>query len=230
MTYGAIRRYGLGDTCDDAAQQQTASLDASITDLAKNWHPTGLYTPNEVTQIVQKTLELSMQATSAILKMPYQSEYDRVSINTAANSCMNHAADAQKYNAAVAAVTGQGNALIRANDLKDWVVKSMLAASNAFMVVATINCNIESSGWKDLLDVIGWFQSKFDAVKNFLFKIVGAIADAIHTILEVPSKAAEALNYALKISLVAGGLYVAYELFWKDKHKPKRNPARRRRR
>lgn len=176
-------------------------LDDRITDLAKNWKPTGLYTSAELLKGTMDILHLMSSATSAIREAPISSDDIRMSLITAANGIFKYANEGGTYiKLANEAKSGE---LISAPGFKDWVVKSSLAIYHGMITATVAQRNMH---W--LATFLIDFQKGFDAYFWWVTAIAGAVKDAGQKIIEAPGKA---MTLA-KIGIGLGIGFLGYQL------------------
>lgn len=205
----AVISSGTDDTtqCLDAANSQVAPLDAKITDLAKNWNPTGFYTPAELRQVVSATLDVVKQGYAALTQSAQQPNFSDDAGNNlmeATNELGDHSGHSLDYINAAAAAEKQGVRLVNAPGLKQWVTSTMASASHAMVVASVISCM--TPWWADALTAFG---KAIDALWAVTKQVVGAALSIGETALKVANDL-PAIYDVLKWVLLVGGVYVLW--------------------
>lgn len=192
--------------CLAEANAKTAALDAKITDLNKNWNPTGFYTQTQVTGLLQNVQGMLRQASSTLDQQMLQptAEGDRDALQMSKTEIARKMADSLIYVRAAQQATEQGINVIDAPGLKRFLVNAMLTASNAMTSAAYVSCQ---RPW--FVSALAVFQVYFDAVWNVARAIVGTAVALGEKVLEIPDTISTLWKYTKWGALIVGG-YFAY--------------------
>ena len=176
------RRRGMGDWsdpivpqsgCIDDANAQVASLDAQTLDLAKNWNPTGFYSPADVQRLVTQTMALISSATDAVGQAPRSTADAETQIQQALDTLFQKGQKALVYTQAIGDAAKQGKDVINASGLKGWVLDSMNAASNALVTSAVLECNTP------------WLASAVMALAPLFAALAGVAKSVVNAVLKI---------------------------------------------
>lgn len=198
--------------CLDQANEQTATLDAKRAELDSTWQPTGLYTPADINSIVGTTQKLISQAIQAIQAAPLSTDDSLQMQKEALDHLFAKSQQALAYIQTSNAATASGTPFVQADDLKAWVVSAMGEVSSALVTASVDDCNMD---W--LASQILIFQGYFDQVVAFCRPIAGAVWNIAKDILKAPVVISDLLDKVIKVSLIGGGAYLAYLLFFDKK-------------
>src|SRR5690606_4392527 len=117
--------------CMKAAIGRTATFDAQTEDLARNWKPTGVYTPADVRTIVATTMKMVAPASSALIAAfenePLETQVGN--LRQAGDDLDRKGKQGLAYLDAAAEAEAKGT-YVEA-DLKTWVLYTRNAASSA---------------------------------------------------------------------------------------------------
>jgi hypothetical protein len=127
------------------ASTQVAAIDKMIEDLGKNWKPTGYFRPAEV-QSVLNVLAVEVDAVGKILAAAPLSTSDAAAMKAQAFAdVLRKYTDRSKYYVtAIATANSSGIKAINAPGLKDFVIGSMRAISDAYVTASVLQCR---QGW-----------------------------------------------------------------------------------
>lgn len=181
------------------ASPQVAQIDAYTEDLAKNWNPTGFYTPTEMANIANKILQYNAQARLALAAAVYSTSDAQTVINQAYDYLKRNDDRAKLYANAVAAAQATGNGIISAPGFKTWVTNSLVNISQAYVTVAALDCR---TSWLDT--VAGIAADLVSAAKA----VGGVVADVGSTVIQAAEDAGALypiLKWGLAILIVVGG-------------------------
>lgn len=176
--------------CIAAGNAQVAELDAKTNDLARNWNPTGFYTPDEMSQVINANLDLIHKAQSAVDQSAAAPNALQESIIRATNDLGRAGQRSLDYIEAVKQAQQQGTLTINAPGFKRWVTDTMGAASSAIVTAATVAClepwwAVALSAFQGAFDTV-WSIAK--AVGNVLVHVgedIITVADNLDTIYTV---------------------------------------------
>lgn len=156
--------------CLTAANNSPAvqTIDAQTTNLARNWRPTGFYTLTDIKGILdvidQQTLQAQIQLSTTL-----QATGDAPSMIRQAQFYLDRNKQRSAgYRALIADAQKRGLKIVDAPGLKDFVLKSMVNISQAFVTKAAIECR---ANWLDK------GAAAASAIANVAGKVVGAVAD-----------------------------------------------------
>lgn len=226
-----VRRYGrrsgralhglaLGgassDECRARAEADEGPLFARAQDLAKNWNPTGFYTPEEVEKVLKATYAVLNQVSDILDKADKEipqrdwggdeSGQTHV-IGLKRADVIAQFKEAEKFQQAWLQAKDQHIDLLDMPGLKRWVVNSMLVAANCVYAASYVLCI--TPWWMGVLKTMAaFFEDAIDIAKS----IGGALKKVGQTVLKVPDTLSTLFTVA-KWSLILGvPLYVIFRL------------------
>lgn len=205
-------RHALGDDatdCVDEANSKTAPLDATILDMAKNWNPSGFYSPDQMqaliaqAQVIEKAARAHLTSASAVATQDARSgtiadAFDKLDASGSRSLDFIQAMNTAKT---------QGIKIVDAPGLRKWVLDTMSAASNAHVVAYTMECITPS-----VVTAIIAYQEAFDKAASVVKKVVGVVVSAGDAILHLPDTVADIYPYVKWGLLVGAGIWVFMEL------------------
>lgn len=176
-------KYQLGIPSDELACLQTANasarvmeIDGRIEDLAKNWNPTGFYTPDDVTKIYNEVTENISKAHAALNTAMMSTSDAGRQVNQARAYLTRSTERGAIYPKVIAEARQKGIAVLDSPGLKTWVLQSLVNVSQAYTTVEALACQ---ASW---LDYAAAAISKAWAV---IKKIVGVVIRVGETVLKV---------------------------------------------
>lgn len=185
-----------------------AGLDAKIQNLAAAWNPTGVFMPADVNTLVSAVVQQLMGAKAVVLVAP-ASVSDQLEVRMqAVDDIDKQYADGARFSQAATAALASGG-VVNAPDLKDYVLRSLLAASNGYVTAAVLTCNVS------------WLQSVSDALDSvgaLALKILGIIATAVETIVDVADSTLSTADFLAKYSgpiVIGVGALAVWWMFFK---------------
>lgn len=187
--------------CLDQANVAVAPLDAKTNDLAKNWNPTGFYTPNEIRALVKSTLQITQQAYDALTKAAAEPNASGDSISRAADDLGRAGQRSLDYLQAATDAEKQGIPFVNAPGFKRWITDTMGTTSSAMVTAAVISCI--TPWWVGTLTS---FLQAVDVLYQQAKQVVGAVLAIGQTALKVANDLPE-LYDILKWGAVAFGAY-----------------------
>ncbi len=169
MTY--LTSLGASDeiTCLNQANSssQVKSIDTLITNLGRNWNPTGYYRPADLQSLIDQLATEAEAAGSALAEAPLSTSDAAEAKRQAFEDIGRKFVDqSQAYKQAIAAAKARGSNVIDAPGLKDWVIRSMRAISDAYVVATVLQCR---QSW-----VTKWLDRAYRAMAA-----IGAVAARI---------------------------------------------------
>ncbi len=193
--------------CVGQANATTAPLDAKIDDLAKNWNPTGFYTPADIRTLISQTMAMITGAQSVLDQAAQAPSASQDSIVRATDDLARAGKASLDYLSAANQADQQGLRTVNAVGLKDWVLSAMGAASSAIGTAAAVSCI--TPWW---VGALATFQTAFDALYNGAKAIVGAVLAIGETALKV-ADALPQFSDLIAVGLVLGGAYLLWNRY-----------------
>lgn len=190
--------------CIDRANAAIAPLDAKIDDLVRNWNPTGFYTPADMRQVMQATMQTVQQAQAAVDLAAQEPNASQDSVIRATNDLARAGARSLDYLDAARRVEDQGLAAVNAPGLKRWVTDTLAAASSAMVTASVIGCI--TPWW---VDAMAAYQAAFDRAWSLIKRVVGAVLAIGETALKIADDL-PALYDLLKWGLLIGAGYLLF--------------------
>jgi hypothetical protein len=215
----AVRDYGQGKTqeCLAAADQYTAQLDAKMYALAQQWNPNPAFVPADVLAILGSVSNVMVQAQTRLLTTPWNTGDATAVIAQAMGDLNKQIQDATRFTNAVAQAKATGSPYVNAPDIKDWVLQSMIATSQAYAVAFIETCDVT---WLERV-----LQSVDDVLNSVPHYVGVAIEAAVNAavaagtaVVDVASGAFSIVSFLGKYGLylaLAGGGYYAYTKYKK---------------
>lgn len=194
--------------CLDAANEKVAPLDAKITDLAKNWRPTGFYTSQNVRDLVAATMATVRKAQEAIDQARSRPNASQDSLMRASNDLFR----AGERSLVFLDIARQADSMtdveaIEAQGLKRWVTDTLAAASSGFVTASVVECL--TPWW--LVALVG-FQNSFEVAYTTAKRIVGVVIKIGETALKVAEDLPDLYEIAKWVAIAGGVGWLAIEL------------------
>lgn len=203
---------GLSCLDEANASPQVAQLDAQLAALEANWHPTGYYNASDVNAIVSQVVQQLQGAKVLVLTAP-ASTSDQLEVRMQATDDIDKMyADSARFSQAATQAAASGQP-VNAPDLKDYVTKGLMVASNGYVTAAALACNVS------------WLQQINDALQAagaIILKIGGIVITAAETAVDVAASTFATADAVAKYSgpiLLAGGALALYFLVIKPRLK-----------
>lgn len=217
-----VRTRGMGDIyqmaggsslekqCLDRANgtPQVRAIDQQIDQLGKTWNPTGYFRPADL-QALLDTLATEAEAAGAALAAAPRSTSDATAmINQAFADLIRRYRDrSYAYSNAVAQARAMAANVVDAPGLKDFVLSSMRAISDAYVTATVMQC---MQSWLEK-----WLDRAYKAMATIgavAYRIIGVAINAGEKIVKAVDDAFDLLKYA-KYGLVAVGALFVYREF-----------------
>ncbi len=171
---------------------QVRQIDSIITDLGRNWKPTGFYAPADMQKLLTM-IATESEAAAATLKAAPFSTGDAVD---AKNRAFNDLLDTYKnesYPAAVAKARQTGAEAISAPGFKDYVIKAMRSISNTYVTAAVLQCR---ETW--LESILDKSYRAIAAIGAVAAAMIGAIVDLTKGVIKASGDLARLLALLVK--------------------------------
>lgn len=222
MSYIRTSRRSLGALGDDASEQiacidranassKVAAIDAEILKLAGTWKPTGYYRPSDVQTLLDKLADEAAAAGDALAKAPRSTGDADSMIRSAFDDLGTKYKDRSRaYERAVAEAAAKGAGVINAPGLKDWVIASMRAISDAYVTATVLQCRLSwlesflDRGYKAMV-AIGALAAR---ILGVVWKFGEAVVDAVDTTGDI---LAFIIKYGPYAAVGLGG-YILYNM------------------
>lgn len=167
-------------SCLNEANAKVAPLDARIEALARDWNPTGFYTPGQAAAILTEGMKIGTASNDAVRAAPLSTGDAQTVRNMALKDVWRKFDEAQKYLTAIKEAEAKGAPAINAPGLKDWFLGILRASSQSLVTAATLECRMP---W--LATVIIKFQGLFDIAAGVVKKIAGIAVAVGETVINV---------------------------------------------
>jgi hypothetical protein len=188
--------------CRDASTRASADLAARTLDLARNWKPTGFYTPKDLEAMLNQTWSILTKAGAALDQVLADDFADKTTARSLRNSLSNRFGESQVFVTALNEAKNKGITVIDAPGFKAWVVKAMNEAQLDYEHVAYMAC---IRPW--FVGVISVAYTAFDLAVKVAKAMVAATVAAGQAVV----KAADFLSTAWDVLIWGGG---AMGLLW----------------
>lgn len=197
-----------------------AQLQASITDISKNWQPQGYYTIDEMNSVLTLVQMQLLPALAALSTAPMTTSDAQSLVLDYTQKIKRDLADPsypysgvaptlKTFTDGVAQAKLQGANVINAPGLKRWVLQSLMDVAGAYLTVGVLQCNATF-----LNDLWGAFTAIGEFVKKIGSLVVGA-AEAVFAIPDTVSTIWKVAKYAA----IGGAAYYIWKEFLRDKIK-----------
>ena len=203
-------KFQLGIPSEELACLNTANasarvmeMDGKIEDLAKNWKPTGFYTPADITKIYNEVTE-NISKAQAALNTAIMSTSDAGSQVNQARTYLKRATDRGAiYPKVIAEAQAKGITVIDSPGLKTWVLESLVNVSQAYTTVEVLACR---STWLD------YAAAAINKAWAVIKKIVGVVVRIGETVLKVADDLPQIWTIVKWGGIAAIGIAVAFKL------------------
>lgn len=190
--------------CLDEANAQLAPYEAKVNDLARNWTPTGFYTPGEIRQLISTTLEAGNGAWGALTSAASEPSASGDSIQRAVNDLSRAGQRSLDYLTAATEAERAGMRVVNAPGLKRWVTDTLATAQSSMTTAAVVGC--VTPWWVGALET---FQRAFDAAWSAARLVTGAVLAIGETAIKVAAQLPE-----LAPLIAFGGILTVGYLVW----------------
>jgi len=215
----SIRQYGQDKTqaCVAAADKYTAQLDAKWYSLAQTWNPNPAFAPADLRAILGAVTNVMVQAQVRLLTTPWNTGDAKDVIQQAMGDLTKQIDDTARFQDAASLAVSTGSPYVNAPDIKDWVLHSLIATSQAYSVAYVETCDVT------------WLEHVLQSIDDVLTSVPHYIGVAIETAVSAAVDAGTAVvdvavgafdlakfigKYGLLILLGGVGLY-AYKHYYK---------------
>lgn len=188
-------------TCLAQANAVTAPFDQKVDDLARNWNPSGFYTPSDIRSIVSSVMATIIQAQASLDRAGQEPNASQESVRRATDDLTNAGKRSLDYLQAATQAEAQRTRAVNAVGLKRWVTNSLGAASSAMVTASVIGCI--TPWW---VGALATFQAVFDKAWAVVKAVVGTVLQIGEDVLKVASNLDEIYN-VLKWGALAYGAY-----------------------
>lgn len=192
------------------ASSQVKAIDGEIGKLARSWNPTGYYRPSDVQRLLTMFANEAAKAGDALAKAPRStSDAERMIREAFRDLQERYQVRAKYYETAVMQAASSGINVIDGPNLKDWVLDSMRAISDAYVTATVMRCR--QSWIESLLDTAYRAIASIGAVAYAIGGVVYVVGQAVVKAADVVgSIAAVVIKYA-PVAIVGLGAYVVYQ-------------------
>jgi ribosomal protein L17 len=191
------------------ASSQVMAIDNIVTNLAKNWHPTGYYRPAEVQTLLDMFATEAEQAGIALRDAPLSTSDARELKAQAFKDVVRRYLDqSQAYRQALKTAKTAGSNAIDAPGLKNWVIGSMRSISDAYLTATVLHCR---QSWLEK-----WLDRAYRgmaAIGGVAFRILGVAANLAINVVEAAEKAIGIAGVIIKYAPYVGAGLGAYLLY-----------------
>lgn len=210
-----IRNYMEGtqtSACRASADQATQQMQVYRLDLAKNWHPTGYYSSDQVKQLVGQAQAVLNQASNtvetAMTHMPDKVEDEEYggqhTLGIKKAEIQKHFMNGLQFIENVRTANASGIDLIDAPGLREYVMSCMRTAESATWAAAFTQCF--QPWWASILaGVISALSALWElakAIAGFIYKV----GDLVYHIPDYAATLMSVLKWAI---ILGGGYYLA---------------------
>lgn len=193
--------------CLDQANALVAPMDAKIDDLARNWQPTGFYTPADVRDVIGATMKVVLQAQATLDQARAEPNASQESLIRASNDLTRAGQRSLDYLQSASDADAQDIGALEAPDLKKWVTNTLASASSALVTASVVSCI--RPWWVGALAV---FQAYFDIAWSVAKRLVGVAIAAGDTVLKVAEDIPQFYEYVKWAAIIGGGYWLWIQL------------------
>jgi ribosomal protein L17 len=191
------------------ASSQVMAIDNIVTNLAKNWHPTGYYRPAEVQTLLDMFATEAEQAGIALRDAPLStSDARELKAQAFEDVARKYLDQSHGYKRAIAEARSKGSSVIDAPGLKDWVIRSMRSLSDAYLTATVLHCRQS------------WLEKWLDrahrgmaAIGGAAFRILGVAANLAINVVEAAEATVGIVGKIIKYAPYVGAGLGAYLLY-----------------
>jgi hypothetical protein len=193
---GSVVRRSLGDTTADEisclnkanASPQVSSIDETISNLSKTWNPTGYFRPADIQQVLDMLADQAADAGAAVAGAPLSTSDAKEAKAQAFDDLMYKYKDRSvAYVKAIADAKSSGVNAINAPAFKSFVLSSMRALSDAYVVATVLECRQT------------WVEKWLDRAYQAIMAIAALVAKLVGIVLKVGEAAVDAADTAASI-------------------------------
>lgn len=187
------------------ASAAVQKIDAQVNDIAKNWTPSGFYSPQQIIAIVNVILPAVITCKAELEAAPLSTSDATTVKGIAVKDLQRKMDEAAKFTTGAGEAIGKNISVVEAPGLRAWVINTLIRVSTGYVTVATLRCHTT------YLDTV---YSVLQSIGSFLKKL-GNIAIGIgETILKIPDTVST-LWSVLKYGAIAGAGYYVYREYIK---------------
>jgi hypothetical protein len=195
--------------CIASGNAATAKLDEDILGRARDWHPTGYYSYEQIKQIVGEATRLMAGTVDKLNAAPFSTDDARAWVSQARKDLARYEQRGLEYTRKAYDNKIRGIEINDVPGLKNWVVMSMTSASNALVTASVLDCNMpflaSAAMWMHDLLMSVW--RVISGVVGFTYEFVIAAGKKVGKILDAGATALQYAMYGLGAVLV----YAAYQ-------------------
>lgn len=175
---------------------QVASIDGLISDLNKNWRPTGYYRPAEIEGMLSTLATEAAAVGSAIAAAPLSTSDAQSIKDQAFEDILRRYKDrSQGFERALTTAKQSGATAINAPGFKDFVIASMRAISDGYVTATVLQCR---QSW--LEGALDRSYKAMAAIGAVAYRIVGVVVQAGENVVDATETLARALAFLAKFA------------------------------
>lgn len=187
---------------------QVRAIDDQVTSLGRNWKPTGYFRPADIAALLAMMATEAAAAGDALAKAP-RSTSDASTVIAMAFDDLKRRYQERSfvYQNALAAAQQQGANVIDAPGLKDWVIDSMRAISDAYVTATVLACR---QSW-----IEAWLDRAYKAmvaIGAVAMRIIGVAIQVGDKVIDAATGLASLIKY-IPYAAVALGAWWLYGEF-----------------
>jgi hypothetical protein len=191
------------------ASEQVRAIDAIVTNLARNWKPTGYFRPADVQSLITMFSDLAADAGAALAAAPLSTR-DAESMKREAfeDVARKFVDQSQAYKRAISEAKAKGSNVINAPGLKEWVLRSMRSISDAYVTATVLHCR---QTW-----IVKWLDRAhrgMAAIGEVVWRIGGVAANLAINVVDAAGTAFDLAGKVIKYAPYAAAGIGAYMLY-----------------
>lgn len=175
---------------------QVMAIDGLISDLNKNWRPTGYYRPADIEGMLATLAAEAQNVGAAIAAAPLSTNDAQAVKDQAFEDIMRRYKDrSQGFERALATAKQTGATAINAPGFKDFVIASMRAISDGYVTATVLQCR---QSW--LEGALDRSYKAMAAIGAVAYRIVGVVVQAGENIVDATETLARVVAFLAKFA------------------------------
>jgi hypothetical protein len=191
------------------ASSQVVAIEGIISNLNKNWHPTGYYRPADVQTLLDMFATEAEEVGKALAAAP-MSTGDALSARYQAFEDIGrkYLDQSQAYRRALAEAKAKGSNVIDAPGLKAWVLRSMQSISDGYVTATVLQCR---QSW-----IERWLDRAYRGMASIgaaAYHILGVAANLAVNVVKAAESALNIAGFIVRVAPFAAAGFGAYLLY-----------------
>lgn len=195
MSYHSYNIGALGDEGEIGclnkanASPQVIAIESVISNLAKNWHPTGYFRPADIQQVLDMLADEAAQAGAALAAAPLSTgDAESVKRQSFEDMLRRYKDRSQAYVKAISDARASGATAVNAPAFKSFVLGAMQSIADAYVTATVLHCRTT------------WIERWLDRAYRGMAAIGAVVAKIGGVVLKVGEAAVNAIDTAGSIA------------------------------